>query len=397
MKVLVERCDSFLHKLIRIKIHHIHGFRTDALPESLELRHGELIRVNLQLHVLVTGVLRLHGAAVIDGIENLNHSISAIGNFFGNLNCTVCFVRVILISQRTTLDISIRNQILEDCLSCIAVHDLLVASGIHNDLALEQIGGNSHRASGNCIGKFSLQALCKAVIALTGDDSKNIDGLHIVSKHVGIHALTVLIDAQAQPATDLLPFANLAAALFQCANLEHVWVVPAFTQRRVRENETHRGLFRITIQKQFLVLHNQVIGVNIVRRTLLLIGELAVGHLALFVHGEVTGVGIVGRNCVQIPNVVLVADLPLRGAENVIILFLEHIRIDAVERMPSLIILLVLRNLVDKEQGQDFDALMEKLPFPLQVRKNRLTDLDAAKLVFADLADDVTGKDFDAV
>ena len=42
MKVLVERCDSFLHKLIRIKIHHIHGFRADALPESLELRHGEL-------------------------------------------------------------------------------------------------------------------------------------------------------------------------------------------------------------------------------------------------------------------------------------------------------------------------------------------------------------------
>ena len=65
--------------------------------------------------------------------------------------------------------------------------------------------------------------------------------------------------------------------------------------------------------------------------------------------------------------------------------------------MPNLIILLVLRNLVDKEQGQDFDALMEKLPFPLQVRKNRLTDLNAAKLVFTDLADHVTGKDFDTI
>ena len=33
-------------------------------------------------------------------------------------------------------------------------------------------------------------------------------------------------------------------------------------------------LFGITIQKQFLVLHDQVIGVNIVGRTLLLVGEL---------------------------------------------------------------------------------------------------------------------------
>ena len=117
----------------------------------------------------------------------------------------------------------------------------------------------------------------------------------------------------------------------------------------MRENETHRRLFRITIQKQFLVLHDQVIGVNIVGRTLLLVGELAVGHLALFVHGEVTGVGTMGRDRVQIPDVVLVADLPLHGVENVVVLFLEHIGVDAVERMPSLIILLVLCNFVDEE------------------------------------------------
>ena len=194
-----------------------------------------------------------------------------------------------------------------------------------------------------------------------------------------------------------MPLANLAAALFQCANLEHVRVVPAFAQCGVRENETHRGFFRITIQKQLLILHDQVIGVNIVGRTLLLVGELAVGHLALFVNGEVTGVGVMGGNCVQITNVVLVSDFPLHGAENVVVLFLEHICIDAVERMSSLVVLLVLRNFVDEEQGQDFDALMEKLTLPLQVRKNRLTDLNTAKLVFTDLSDHVTGKDFDTI
>ena len=206
-----------------------------------------------------------------------------------------------------------------------------------------------------------------------------------------------MIDAQAQSATDFLPLANLAAALFQRTNLEHVRVVPAFTQRGVRENETHRGFFRITIQKQFLVLHDQVIGVNIIGCAFLLVGKLAVGHLALFVNGEVTSMGIMGRNRVQIPYVVFISNFPLHGAENVVVLFLEHIRINAVERMSSLVVLLVLCNFVDEEQRQDLDALMEKLTLPLQVRKNRLTDLNAAKLVFADLTDHISGKDFDAI
>ena len=40
---------------------------------------------------------------------------------------------------------------------------------------------------------------------------------------------------------------------------------------------------------------------------------------------------------------------------------------------------------------------MEKLTLPLQVRKNRFADLNASELVFADLADHISGKDFDAV
>ena len=221
----------------------------------------------MQLDILVAGVLRLHGAAIIDGIKNIDHRITAIVNFLRNLNRTVCFVSIIFISQYALLvDIAVDNQIKINRLRRIAVHNLFVASGIHNDLTLEQISSNRHRTSGNCIGKLSLQALCEAVIAFTGDNGQNIDGLHIVSKHVGVHAFAVLIDTQAQTATDLLPLANLAAALFQCANLEHVRVVPAFAQCGVRENEAHWGLFRITIQKQFLVLHDQVIGVNIVGR-----------------------------------------------------------------------------------------------------------------------------------
>lgn len=40
---------------------------------------------------------------------------------------------------------------------------------------------------------------------------------------------------------------------------------------------------------------------------------------------------------------------------------------------------------------------MEKLTLPLQVRKNRFADLNASELVFADLTDHISGKDFDTV
>ena len=194
-----------------------------------------------------------------------------------------------------------------------------------------------------------------------------------------------------------MPLANLAAALFQRTNLEHVRVVPAFAQCGVRENETHRGLFRITIQKQFLVLHDQVIGVNIVGGAFLFVGELAVGHLAFFINREVTGMGIMGGNNLQITNVIIVTGSQLHRAYDVVVLFLKHIGVDAVERMPVLVILFVFFNPVDEEQRQNFDALMEKLTLPLQVRQNRFADLNASELVFADLTDHISGKDFDTV
>ena len=47
MEIPVEGINRFLYKLIGIKIDHIYGFRADSLPERFELRHGELIRINL--------------------------------------------------------------------------------------------------------------------------------------------------------------------------------------------------------------------------------------------------------------------------------------------------------------------------------------------------------------
>ena len=65
--------------------------------------------------------------------------------------------------------------------------------------------------------------------------------------------------------------------------------------------------------------------------------------------------------------------------------------------MSRLVVLLVFCHFVNEKQGQNLDSLMEELTFPFDMRENRFTDLNAPELIFADLADYITGKDFDAV
>lgn len=163
------------------------------------------------------------------------------------------------------------------------------------------------------------------------------------------------------------------------------------------EDKPNRRFLRITIQKQLLVLHNQVIGVRIVRCAFLFVGELAVGHLALLIDGKITGMGIMGGNFTQIPHIVVIAKFKLHRAEDIVVFFLKHIGINTVERTPRLIILLILRDLVDKEQGQHLDPLVEKLPFPLNMGEDGFADLNTPELVFTDLADDIARVDFHAV
>ena len=77
----------------------------DDIPDEYRLTGGgeEPIPINLQLHILVACILRLHGTAVVDGIKNIDYCVAAVRHFFCNSNCTVCFVSVILVGQRTLL------------------------------------------------------------------------------------------------------------------------------------------------------------------------------------------------------------------------------------------------------------------------------------------------------
>ncbi len=78
-----------------------------------------------------------------------------------------------------------------------------------------------------------LQILGELLVTFRGNHRQRID-------LEAAQPLTLLIDAQTQATTNGLPTPTLSLAGREVANLEDVRVVPAFLQRRVRENELQR-------------------------------------------------------------------------------------------------------------------------------------------------------------
>lgn len=88
--------------------------------------------------------------------------------------------------------------------------------------------------------------------------------MNIVSKRIGIHTLTVLIDAETQATAYFLTLANVAAGLLQRADLEYIWVIPTFTKCGMRKYKSNRRLLWISIKKKLFVFHNKVVGINVI-------------------------------------------------------------------------------------------------------------------------------------
>ncbi len=150
-------------------------------------------------------------------------------------------------------------------------------------------------------------------------------------------------------------------------------------------------------EQQFLVLHNQFVGAHIVRRCFLLVGDFAVGHFALAVHGEISRVCLACVNAAQVFFIFFLAYAELPLAENILVFFLEHLGVSAVDRLSGFIVLAVFRHLVNKEQAEYLDSSAEKLTFALDMGQNRFAYLNAAKLIFVQPADHISGTDSDAV
>ena len=81
--------------------------------------------------------------------------------------------------------------------------------------------------------------------------------MNAVAAALHIHPVAVLIDAKAQTTTDFLPLRRVAVRVLQSADLEHIRVIPAFTQCGVGEDKPCRF---VKGKQPFLVFQDQVIG-----------------------------------------------------------------------------------------------------------------------------------------
>ena len=321
--------------------------------------------------------------------------VAAKGDDFNKFIASRASMLLDAISNATlAVNVAACNQIKVDTLSQLRIYGKLVSIVVGQNLVAEQIGIDHTGTVCNCFCQLALQPSCEGIVAFAGDNGQQIDVMDIVTQDIGIHAVAVLIDAETQTAADFLALTDFAAALLQSADLEHIGVVPTFSEGRVGEDEAYRGFLGIEVQKKFFLLHNERICVDIIGDScLFVIALFGINKAFFFVHREVTGVGIVGIDGIQILLICFVTVGCLEVLQNVRVFLFEHIGINAVVGSSS-VVELVFCNLIDEKQTQNLDTLGEKLTFPFHVGENCLPDLEAAQLLLIDLADDIAHEEF---
>ena len=270
-------------------------------------------------------------------------------------------------------------------------HILINLSGHAVDLdilALKVLAGRSGGTVVQFLLDIALQICHKVLVAFTGNDRKQVDIMHTVATALHIHTIAVLVYAQTQTTAHFLALGGLAVRMFQRANLEYVRVIPAFPKGRVGEDEPGR-LFKG--EQPFLVFQNQVIGRDIIRELTTALRLAVDAASGLFVDAEITFMNS-RRLPAELPQILLVRCIfqcEVLVLKNVEVLFLEHLAVFAQLLVAIFIILAVLGDLVDEEQGERFDAHVEVLLFLFKMGKNRLTDLDAAHTTIGFIVDHI--------
>ena len=87
---------------------------------------------------------------------------------------------------------------------------------------------------------FALVLTHERFISLVRHDRQKIDFVSLGTVFGVVDALTVLVDRDAKSAADLLPLLDLAVALVERRDVEHIGVVPSHAQGGMREDELNR-------------------------------------------------------------------------------------------------------------------------------------------------------------
>lgn len=93
------------------------------------------------------------------------------------------------------------------------------------------------------------------------------------------------------------------------------------------------------------------------------------------------------RDFRKILHIVIFSNSDLKITDDILIFFFEHLSINTIHWLTSCIILFVLGDLIDKEKRKNFYAFIEQFSFSLNMRKDCLSNLNAAKLIFRHLTD----------
>ena len=221
-----------------------------------------------------------------------------------------------------------------------------------------------------------LQRSDEVLVALAGHHGEHV---HVMDDGGMVHAVAMLIDGQAQASADFLAAGDGVVAVLERADDEHVGVVPAFAQRRVREDEAHRLIQR---QKALLVLQDEVVGLHIVGQARVFAALLDVRvnvALGLLVDGEVAAVGALGGDALEVLDIGRLVQVQHLVEIQVVFLFEDS---GVLALLVGLRVVAVLGHLVDEVQRQDLHALLEQGLLFVEVGLDRLANLDAAQRCF---------------
>ena len=238
-----------------------------------------------------------------------------------------------------------------------------------------------------------MQISDKALVAFACDNGQLVNSVNHFTEHFHIHSVTGLVYAETETTTDLLTLLRGAIAVFERTNLEHIRVIPTFTQSGVREDKTCR---LVKGKETLLILQDKVVCRNIIRE-LRTTFECGVDTATcLFINAEIALVGISDFDATEILLIRSIKEGQI-FVENSVVFFLKDTTILSEQFFAVLAILTILCNLVDEEQRQSFDTHFKELFFFLKVRLNSLSDLDSSHILLDHITDNLALTDYDAV
>ena len=239
----INRCHSLINQHIAVNLNGISALTVDALPQLLKFLLFKILIVELVFNGCLITVSNhiLKRIFIIQALNQHMYSrLNILKLILHRLQSTVGGILLIFFGDSVIIVKIIMSIKIFHYLTCLLAFNFISFIANLYYSAEEVLYRYLFRTFIQSFFDFILQAVDKIGIAFTGNNRQFIDHMHISSANAFIHALTLLIDADTHATADFLSLVNIAVGLLQGTDLENIGVIPAFTQRGVREYKTHR-------------------------------------------------------------------------------------------------------------------------------------------------------------